>query len=107
AALLLAARSYRHRAARALLRTAGLGCLAALALELVDALGGTVGAAVAASGIAAGVLVVVVAVATGRGWRSAWWSRRAEVLEGLCGSVTVASLVVAAGLFRALWEKTY
>jgi hypothetical protein len=45
-----------------------------------------------------------VAVATGRGWRSAWWSRRAEVAEGLAGAGTIAALVVASGLFRTLWE---
>ncbi len=50
------------------------------------------------------VLLVVVAVATGRGWRSAWWSRRAEVAEGLAGAGAIAALVVASGLFRALWE---
>ena len=49
-------------------------------------------------------LLVVVAVATGRGWRSAWWSRRAEVAEGLCGALVVASVVVASGWFREVWE---
>ena len=51
-----------------------------------------------------GVLVIVVAVAVGRGWRSAWWSRRAEVAEGFCVAFALASLVVAAGWFRVLWE---
>jgi hypothetical protein len=50
------------------------------------------------------MLLVIVAVATGRGWRSAWWSRRAEVAEGLAGAGAIAALVVASGLFRALWE---
>ncbi|WP_298755358.1 hypothetical protein, partial [uncultured Nocardioides sp.] len=49
--------------------------------------------------------LVVAAVATGRGWRSAWWSRRAEVLEGLVGALALASLVPATGLFRLLWEN--
>ena len=35
-------------------------------------------------------LLVIVAVATGRGWRSAWWSRRAEVAESVCGSFAIA-----------------
>ncbi len=87
AALLLAARSYRHRAARALLRLAGLGVWVALLLDL------------AASAL------VAAAVATGRGWRSAWWSRRAEVLEGLAGAFALAALVPATGLFRLLWEN--
>ena len=55
-----------------------------------------------ALGVAA--VLVVVAVAVGRGWRSAWWSRRAEVAEGLCGAFALASLFVATGWFRRLWE---
>ena len=105
AALLLAARSYRHPAARAMLRGAGLTCWAALAVVLLGLLD--------TSGSArprprrhrcSPSLLVVVAVATGRGWRSAWWSRRAEVAEGLAGAGAIAALVVASGLFRALWE---
>lgn len=104
AALLLAARSYRHRAARALLRTAGLGCwasLLAVALRLLDDEGRWI---LASGAIVLGLVVVLVAVATGQGWRSAWWSRRAEVAEGLCGALALASLVVASGWFRELWE---
>jgi hypothetical protein len=70
-------------------------------LELMDT-----GQAVALGvvGVLLAVLLVVVAVATGRGWRSAWWSRRAEVAEGLAGAGTIAALVVSSGFFRALWE---
>lgn len=103
-ALLLAGRSYRHRAARAQLRTAGLGCWVALAvvlLALLDA-NALVWLGIGAVGLA--VLMVVVAVAVGRGWRSAWWSRRAEVAEGLAGACALASLLVATGWFRQLWE---
>jgi hypothetical protein len=53
-----------------------------------------------------GVVALVAAVATGRGWRSVWWSRRAEVAESLCGSFAFAAAVVAAGVFRRLWEMT-
>jgi hypothetical protein len=104
AALLLAARSYRHTAARALLRAAGLTCWAALAVVLLRLLDTSQAVALGLGGILLAVLLVVVAVATGRGWRSAWWSRRAEVAEGLAGAGTIAALVVASGLFRALWE---
>ena len=104
AALLLAARSYRHPAARALLRGAGLTCWAALAVVLLRLADPTQGVALGLGVVLLAVLLVVVAVATGRGWRSAWWSRRAEVAEGLAGAGTIASLVVASGLFRALWE---
>jgi hypothetical protein len=104
AALLLAARSYRHPAARAMLRGAGLTCWAALAVVLLGVVDASQGLALGLGGILLAVLLVVVAVATGRGWRSAWWSRRAEVAEGLAGAGTIAALVVASGLFRALWE---
>lgn len=104
AALLLAARSYRHATARALLRGAGLTCWAALAVVLLDLMDTSQAVALGVAGVLVAVLLVVVAVATGRGWRSAWWSRRAEVAEGLAGAGAIAALVVASGLFRALWE---
>jgi hypothetical protein len=56
--------------------------------------------------VALGVIALTAAVATGRGWRSVWWSRRAEVAESLCGSFAFAAAVVAAGVFRRLWEMT-
>jgi hypothetical protein len=104
AALLLAARSYRHSVARTLLRGAGLTCWAALAAVLLGLLDTPGSVALALVGIGLAALLVVVAVATGRGWRSTWWSRRAEVAEGLAGAGTIAALVVASGLFRTLWE---
>jgi hypothetical protein len=87
-----------------MLRGAGLTCWAALAVVLLRLADAPQGLAVGISGVLLAVVLVVVAVATGRGWRSAWWSRRAEVAEGLAGAGAVASLVVASGLFRALWE---
>ncbi len=106
AGLLLAARSYRHVGARALLRGAGLGCWLVLAIDLFEVMGPSAETVVAAVAIAGGVLMVLVAVALGRGWRSAWWSRRAEVAEGICGAFAVASVVVAAGFFTGIWEMT-
>ena len=104
AALLLAARSYRHPAARAMLRGAGLTCWVALAVVLLRLVDASQGVALGIAGVLLAVLLVVVAVATGRGWRSAWWSRRAEVAEGLAGAGAIAALVVSSGLFRTLWE---
>ena len=107
AALLLTARSHRHAAPRVLLRLAGLGCWLALVAHVllaVDAPGTGWRVAALAAVVTLGVLLVVVAVATGRGWRSVWWSRRAEVAEGLAAAAALASLVPATGLFRLLWE---
>ena len=106
AAILLAARQYRHAAARRLLRGAGLACwLWLLAFEAGD---------LSSTWVTWGLVVVLVlgaisfaaAVATGRGWRSVWWSRKAEVAEGLTGAFAFAATVVASGVFRALWEMT-
>lgn len=105
AAIVLAARSYRHRAARALLRLAGLGCWVALGVDVAPALQGGAGMVVAVGAVLVAGLVVPVAVATGRGWRSAWWARRAEVAEGLSSALALAALVVACGFFRHLWES--
>ncbi len=106
AALLLAARSYRHPSARTLLRVAGLGCWAALAVAVLDAASAGLAAGLAVGSIGLGLLLVLVAVALGRGWRSGWWSRRAEVAEGLAGALALAAIVPASGLFAALWEMT-
>ena len=104
AALLLSARSYRHRGARAMLRGAGLTCWAALLFVLLGLLSDQRTFTLAVCVITLAALLVVVAVANGRGWRSAWWSRRAEVAEGLAGAGAIAALVVSSGLFRTLWE---
>lgn len=102
--LLLAARSYRHALARRLLRAAGLVCWVVLSVEVMTVWSGGRLATVTAAGITIGLLCVAAAVATGRGWRSAWWSRRAEVGESVAGAFAIASLVVATGFFRFLWE---
>lgn len=104
--LLLAARSYRHAAARAFLRLAGLGALAALAVHLVAGPGAAHLDTFFYVAVGLGAVALAAAVATGRGWRSVWWSRRAEVAESLCGSFAFAAAVVAAGVFRRLWEMT-
>lgn len=111
AALLLAARSYRHVVARRLLRLAGVVSLALVAAAELGVLpgvgrGAERSALLAFVAIGLAVVLVLVAVLVGRGWRSAWWSRRAEVAEAISGSFAVASLVVAVGFFRYLWELT-
>lgn len=105
--LLFAGRSYRHAAPRALLRTAGLVCLASVLTTLLAATRGEAIGMLAGGSVALALVLIVAAVATGRGWRSAWWSRRAEVGEALCGSFAVASILVASGVFRSLWESIH
>jgi hypothetical protein len=104
-ALLLTARSFRNTTARALLRLAGLASWIPVAVVMLRLAGPDARTAVAAAAIGLAGLLVVVGVALGRGWRSAWWSRRAEVAEGLCGAFAIAGVVVASGLFRILWES--
>ena len=106
AALLLAGRSYRHVGARAALRTAGLGSWAVLAGVMLSGSAPDRAATVAGVAIGLAVLLVVAAVAAGRGWRSAWWARRAEVAEALSGALTLAALFVATGFCRTIWELT-
>ena len=106
ASFLLAARSYRHALAAGMLRAAGIYAwvvLAVLALrERPDA--DLMLVAVVALVLACGVLAS--AVATGRGWRSVWWARKAEVAEVLCGSGAVGAFFVASAVFRHMWEFT-
>lgn len=104
AALLLGARNHRHAVARVLLRLAGLALAAAVLADVLRTAGDGLRWWLALVSIALGVAVCAAAIATGRGWRSAWWSRKAEVAETVCGAVAVASVVVACGAFRMLWE---
>ena len=102
--LLLTARSHRHTGPRVLLRLAGLSCWAFLVAHGLAVMSEPRRATFLGVAIALGLLLILIAVATGRGWRSVWWSRRAEVAEGFCAAAALASLVVSTGLFRTLWE---
>ena len=104
AALLLTARSHRHTGPRVLLRLAGLTSWALLAAHGLAVMSEPRRATLLGVAIALGLLLILIAVATGRGWRSVWWSRRAEVAEGFCAAAAIASLVLSTGLFRTLWE---
>lgn len=104
AALVLSARSHRHAGPRVLLRLAGLTAWASLVAQGLIVMSEPHRAAFLGLAIALGLLLIPIAVATGRGWRSVWWSRLAEVAEGFCAAAAVASLVVSTGLFRTLWE---
>ncbi|WP_447644378.1 hypothetical protein [Nocardioides zeae] len=99
---LLVARSYRHPAARVALRLAGLWCLGCVLVAVVaeQSWSGRLGLAA----VVVGVAVVAAAVAMGRGWRSVWWGRRAEIAEALSVALAVPAFVVTVGVFRRIWE---
>ncbi|WP_109506094.1 hypothetical protein [Nocardioides speluncae] len=103
-ALLFAARSYRHRSARLLLRLAGLACWLVLTIELLRHAKSGQATLVVVTSLFLGAIMVAAAVATGRGWRSVWWARRAEIGEGICGAFAVAAIFVSSGIVRTLWE---
>lgn len=103
--LLLVARTHRHGSARNLLRLGGLAMLALLVGDLlVDLPTGWVTPLVVLSVLGV-VLLVVAAVAAGRGWRSAGWARRAELAEGLSSAGALAAVVVSSGFFRVVAER--
>ncbi|QIX28287.1 hypothetical protein ncot_18090 [Nocardioides sp. JQ2195] len=104
AGILLAARSFRHPRARALLRAAGLFAWATLAVDLLSGLSERSLLWVLVVSLASAAGALAAAVATGRGWRSARWASKAELAETLAGAFAIASLVVASGLMRLVWE---
>ena len=105
AALLLAARSYRYWLPRGLLRIAGIVVTVAGLVAALRPLDDGLVVALGLVAVVLGVVLVAVAIATGRGWRSVWWAARADLAEALAGATAVGALVVAAGIFRHLWES--
>lgn len=105
AALLLAARSYRYTVPRRLLRMAGLLCWGVLLVAVVGDLSGRTAVVLVGVAVLLAAALVIAAVATGRGWRSVKWSRRAEIAEAVAGSFALAAFVAATGIFRVLWES--
>lgn len=107
ASLLLTARSHRPGGPRMLLRLGGLGSWGLLLAQGLVEVSVPARATLLGLAIALGLLLILSAVAVGRGWRSLWWARCAEVAEGLCTAAAIASLVVSTGLFRSLWETSW
>ncbi|MCW2866159.1 MAG: hypothetical protein JWR20_347, partial [Marmoricola sp.] len=105
-AVALVARSYRDWRLQVLLRAAAALLLAALALALLRDTGPVGGSALVVVAVLAGAVVVGAAVALGRGWRSVWWARVADVLQGSGFAVGLAALPLASGLFDFVWRFT-
>ena len=106
ASLLLVANSYRNLRARLLLRVGGvLSGLVIVVLE-VPAWTAYAGWWLVAGGVVLGGGCVTTAVAIGRGWRSVWWARRAEIAESVSGALALAAVCLSTGLFRLVWEQS-
>ena len=102
AALALMARAVRSRTARTFLRLAGLWVLAFLGAELVRRSGPETVVWWVVGTTVLGVVVAGSALSLGRGWRSIWWARAADVAQGLALVLVLALVTVAAGLFDAV-----
>lgn len=104
--LALLGRGYRDWRLQVLLRAAGAVLLAAVALAVASRLdeGGLVALVAVLAVVAAGA--VGAAVALGRGWRSVWWARVADVGQGLLFATALALTPLASGLFDHVWRFT-
>ena len=100
--LALGARAFRARIPRTALRLAGGLVLApSVGLLVVDS-GLSWQPTAAALATIAGVLVAVAGLALGRGWRSVWWGRAAEILDTLSVIVVIGAIPLATGLFETV-----
>ena len=97
-ALTLTARAYRRRRDRTLLRLAALAPALAVGVPFAASLGTVWGVVAPGAAVVVALALVGVALALGRGFRSLWASRLADLLE-LLALVSVLPLALwAAGL---------
>jgi len=100
--LVLGARAFRARIPRTALRMAGGLVLAtSIGLLVVDS-GLSWQPTAAAVATLAGVLVTVAGLALGRGWRSVWWGRIAEIFDTLSVVAVIGVIPLATGLFETV-----
>ncbi len=97
-ALTLTARAYRRRMDRTLLRLAALAPALSVGLPVAASLGETWGVVAAAAAVVAALALVGVALALGRGFRSLWASRLADLLELLALLAVLPLALWAAGI---------
>ena len=101
-ALALVARSFRSALPRVALRLSATSTLAFLGLDVLHEFGRTTDWVVFAAGAVAALLVTMAGVSIGRGWRSVWWARVADLVEGLSIVCVVAAVPLASGFFDAV-----
>ncbi len=97
--LSLVARSFRSTLPRVALRSSAAWVLAFLGVALLRELGPTTDWVGFAALAVLSLVVTMTAVSLGRGWRSVWWARVADVVEGLSVVLVVAAVPLASGLF--------
>ncbi|MFD4325823.1 hypothetical protein ACFWQC_14380 [Nocardioides sp. NPDC058538] len=105
--ILLSARSYRYWLPRGVLRVAGVIALVVGVHAFVGWVDPELVSWFGLGVVVIGFAVIIAAIATGRGWRSAKWAARADWSESLCGAAVIASFVVSSGFFRHLWESGF
>lgn len=98
-ALSLVARSFRSSLPRMALRVSATWVLAVLGFAVLDEFGPRTDWAAFAGAAVLALLVTLTAVSLGRGWRSVWWARVADVVEGLSIVLVVAAVPLASGFF--------
>ena len=98
-ALALVARSFRSTLPRVALRLSAAWAIAFLGLDVLHEYGRTTDWLVFAVVAVAALLVTLTAVWIGRGWRSVWWARVADLVEGLSIVCVVAAVPLASGFF--------
>jgi hypothetical protein len=96
-ALTLVARSFRSTLPRLALRLSATWALAFLGLDVLREFGRTTDWLVFAVAGTLALLVSLTAVSLGRGWRSVWWARVADLAEGLSIVLVVAAVPLASG----------
>ena len=96
-ALTLVARSFRSTLPRLALRLSATWTLAFLGLDVLREFGRTTDWLVFAVAGTLALLASLTAVSLGRGWRSVWWARVADLGEGLSIVLVVAAVPLASG----------
>ena len=102
AELALVARSFRSTLPRVALRSAAVWVLAFLGYDVLDTYGRTADWVTFAAVVALALLVTLSAVSLGRGWRSVWWARVADLVEGLSIVLVVAAVPLASGFYEVV-----
>jgi hypothetical protein len=102
AALALVARAFRSTLPRVVLRSAAIWVLAFLGYDVLDTYGRTADWVTFAAVAGLALVVTGSAVSLGRGWRSVWWARVADLVEGLSIVLVVAAVPLASGFYEVV-----